>query len=182
MTTLEKSLQDALAAARLVCLPKALTTTETRLWLKAIGLVKKSNGTQNYALFEYDGINTKLKRDFGAMAVVSEIVAMYPYEFLEKKYIPLFKSEKAMVFYAKEYGHKDMSNNIVREGKSQEQIDKDLAELKQFIFKTIVRVAQLKIDEEIEMQKFIEEHGEAIEKTRQARRGRKPRNSQQQGR
>lgn len=177
MTTLEISLKLALAATRLTSLPSPLTTDEKRLWLRAIGLVKKIDGSQSYALYEYDGTDVKLKRDFGTMAIVSEIVAMYPFEYLDQKYMPLFKSEKMMVIYAQRFAHVDLSQNIIREGKSQEQIDKDLAELKSVVFKSIVEIAQLSIDEELEMQKFIEKYGEAIEKTKQIRRGRKPRNS-----
>lgn len=65
-------------------------------WLRAVALVKKVDGSENYVYVEKD-LNTlepKMIKDFGAIAMVHETVEYYPYSYLKEQYMPKFKTAK----------------------------------------------------------------------------------------
>lgn len=65
-------------------------------WLRAVALVKKVDGSENYVYVEKD-LNTlepRMIKDFGAIAMVHETVEYYPYSYLKEQYMPKFKTAK----------------------------------------------------------------------------------------
>lgn len=65
-------------------------------WLRAVALVKKVDGSENYVYVEKD-LNTlepRMVKDFGAIAMIIEIVEYYPYSYLKEQYMPKFKTAK----------------------------------------------------------------------------------------
>ena len=65
-------------------------------WLRAVALIKKVDGSENYVYVEKD-LNTlepKMIKDFGAIAMVHETVEYYPFSYLKEQYMPKFKTQK----------------------------------------------------------------------------------------
>lgn len=65
-------------------------------WLRAVALVRKVDGSENYVYAEKD-LNTlepKMIKDFGAIAMIIEVVEYYPYSYLKEQYMPKFKTQK----------------------------------------------------------------------------------------
>lgn len=94
----ENSLQRALAASHCAELPRLFNENNLDFWIKAIGLVRKSDGTQSYCLLEHraDGL-VVYKQDFGTMSTIYSLLAVYPYVFLDKeKYMPRNKDKRAL--------------------------------------------------------------------------------------
>lgn len=87
----EQSLIDVLAYCDLRDLPKE--DSKEFVWLKAIALVAKSDGSTNYAYLSKD-LNGKprVKKDFGNIAAIKEIKAVYPFMLLDEKFMPDFKT------------------------------------------------------------------------------------------
>ena len=65
-------------------------------WLRAIALVKKVDGSENYVYIERDlnTFETRMIKDFGTIAMVHETVEYYPYSYLKEQYMPKFKTTK----------------------------------------------------------------------------------------
>jgi hypothetical protein len=193
ISILDISRQDAIAAAGLACLPDKLSSTATVVWLRAIGLVRKINGTKNYVLLESDGERTKIKRDFGSVAQIAEIEEIYPYESLEKKYVPSFQTDEDMLSYILK-----MNGNNVREKALLDRSDKSYEqylENRRTVYRTAlscaVRQAQSLLADELKYKKLAEKKNENSNGTEQkktitlpypkSKRGRKSSAGKQQG-
>jgi hypothetical protein len=184
LSQLDISLQDAIEAAGLVCLPDKLTPGSTVTWLKAIGLVLKNNGTKGYVLMEYDGANTKIKRDFGTSAQIIDTLEIYPYETLERRFIPKLSTDEDTVTYLKKMlnNEAEVRTLLDKTSKSLDTIAKDSATVKKMVLQCAIKQAQQTLDDELKYKKLIElkRHGNekdsATETIRQTRRGRKPTN------
>lgn len=88
----EKSMIDALAYCDLRDLPKA--DTKEYIWLKALALVKKSDGTQSYVLLVKDlRGEPKVVKDFGSISVIRKIEEVYPFALLDAKFMPTFTTK-----------------------------------------------------------------------------------------
>lgn len=90
----EDSKLKALAYCGLRELPEV--EDKEHFWLRAIALVKKVDGSENYVYVEKD-LNTlepRMVKDFGAIAMVYETVEYYPYSYLKEQYMPKFKTAK----------------------------------------------------------------------------------------
>lgn len=87
---LDESLVDILSYCAVRDLPKE--DDGENVWIKAIALVAKSDGSKNYAAVEKDeNGNNKIVLDTGKMASIVKIEAIYPYLFLDANYLPSFK-------------------------------------------------------------------------------------------
>lgn len=66
------------------------------LWLRALALVKKIDGSHNYVYCEVDfeTLKPKMIKDFGNIAMIHEVVEYYPYSYLKAQYMPTFKTQK----------------------------------------------------------------------------------------
>lgn len=65
-------------------------------WLRALALVKKYDGSENYVYAERDmeTLEPRLIKDFGAVAMIHTIVEYYPFAYLKEKFMPTFKTQK----------------------------------------------------------------------------------------
>ena len=93
-TVKEDSLLKALAYCNLRSLPEK--EDKEHFWLRALALVKKVDGSENYVYAEKDlaTLKPKMVKDFGNVAMIYEIVEYYPYSYLKSQFMPTFKTQK----------------------------------------------------------------------------------------
>ena len=93
-TVKEKSLLQALAYCNLRSLPAV--EDKEHFWLRALALVKKIDGSENYVYVEKDlaTLKPKMIKDFGNIAMIHEFVEYYPYSYLKSQFMPVFKTQK----------------------------------------------------------------------------------------
>lgn len=144
MTTKEYSKLQVLDITKLGNMPPILDANDKRTWTKAIGLVKKRNGCENYVLLENNG-NVKIKQDFGTIAMIAEILEIRPYDFVSPQVKPRLQCDADIIKFLKlhKYDESIIAALLSREGKSQEQIEKDHA-----IVKGYVTAVTIKLDNE----------------------------------
>lgn len=105
MNIKEESLKKALKVARISELPRPLKITEARTWLNAIVLVKKAY-IESYCIAMNNGDGTPVfTYDFGPCMIISSIVDIYPISFIDSKFVPDFRSDKAIIEYLVNNGH-----------------------------------------------------------------------------
>lgn len=87
----EKSLISCLAALDLRDLPKEWD--KENVWILAVGLVSKIDGTFSYAALrkDEDG-NARVVKDFGNICAIRMIEKVYPYKYLDASFMPIFKT------------------------------------------------------------------------------------------
>lgn len=141
LSTLELSRQQAIEAAGLVCLPDAIDANSSVVWLRAIGLVKKVGGSKNYVLLDSDGENVRVKRDFGVAAQILEISEIYPYESLEKRFIPTLPTDEATIYYLnKQLDNGDEVRQLLDPtGKNFDQINADRKKVRKMVIRCAIR-------------------------------------------
>ena len=68
--------------------------TGDTIWLRAIALVSKNDGSKNYAVYErgYDG-KPRCIKDFGSVCQIVKIDKLFPFFVLDKSNIPNFKGK-----------------------------------------------------------------------------------------
>ena len=86
-----KSLISCLAALDLRDLPKEWDKED--VWILAVGLVSKIDGTFSYAALrkDEDG-NARVVKDFGNICAIRRVEKVYPYKFLDASFMPMFKT------------------------------------------------------------------------------------------
>lgn len=88
----EKSLISCLAALDLRDLPKEWD--KENIWILAVGLISKIDGTFSYAALKKDKDgNAKVYKDFGNICAIRKIEKVYPYKFLDASFMPMFKTK-----------------------------------------------------------------------------------------
>lgn len=93
ITNKSNSLIQALQYTSLRELPQINKKNE--MWVNALALVKKADGTESYVYVVKDGsLNDRIVADFGNISSIKEIVEYYPIEYLNQSYIPKFKTQK----------------------------------------------------------------------------------------
>lgn len=87
----EKSLINCLAALDLRDLPKEWD--KENVWILAVGLLSKIDGTFSYAALrkDEDG-NARVVKDFGNICAIRQIEKVYPYKYLDASFMPVFKT------------------------------------------------------------------------------------------
>lgn len=147
----DTTLQECLEKTGLVKLPKKIDKNYKKKWIKAICLVKKSNGTENYCLC-YNNGNDKpnIKQDFGPAAIITEFLGIYPYEVIEQNDIPVLRTDKATLRFLVNSGYssKEIQQLQSKEGKTDEQIAKDAETINQYVSIASMEMAQRKSKEE----------------------------------
>lgn len=104
----EKSLIDCLAYLDLKDLPKEWD--KETVYILAVGLAQKADGTQSYVALKKDEKgNDKIVKDFGTLGVVKKVNAVYPYRYLDERYMPTFKTKtkEERIEWLKQMGSKD---------------------------------------------------------------------------
>lgn len=63
------------------------------VYLRALALVKKSDGTESYVLLQKgDDGKDKIVKDFGTVSMITETISVHPFHFLDAKWVPYFKT------------------------------------------------------------------------------------------
>lgn len=92
-STKEKSLVAALSDLGLRDLPKK--NDESRVWIRAVALVSKVDGSESYIYVVRDVNDTRrIIKDYGAMARIVDVKEIYPFSYLKPSYLPKFKTNK----------------------------------------------------------------------------------------
>ena len=95
---LEQTKKDVLEYAFLYSLPDLENGTD--MWIRAIGLVTKSNTKQNYCILSKNGFGEiNVIKTFGSAAKIVKINEIRPYVYLNQKYIIEFKNKAEIISY-----------------------------------------------------------------------------------
>lgn len=89
----EKSLIDVLSYCDLRDLPEE--DKKEYVWVRAVVLVEKRDGTLNYAVAKANAIGDySITKDFGSISSIVTVKQYFPYEFLDATFLPDFKGAK----------------------------------------------------------------------------------------
>jgi hypothetical protein len=159
LSALDITRQEALEAAGLVCLPDALNQSANIVWVKAIGLVRKLNGIKNYVLLEQnDEGKAVIKKDFGALAQILEIEEIYPYEFLERRFLPRLTSDEDTIKFLKKHLNNEAEVSLLlnNSGKTAEQIRSDRKKVRQMVLSVSMAYAKQTLNDELKYKQMFE--------------------------
>ena len=117
----ERTLVEALSFCGVRELPEEFKGKE--VWIKAIGLVSKVDGSQSYVYLERGELGaSNIKKDFGTLSPIVKIDKIYPYLYLSEDEVPKFskenKGEKTSWRVARGYNEEELST------KTPQQINK----------------------------------------------------------
>ena len=116
-------------------LPDALK--EGDIYVRAIAKVKKANNHETMCVIVNDGEgNPIIKKDFGSISMIKEIVEIYPLSVLESDSIPDFRKKKDIVSFLVSLG--ETESHVENLASSKE--DKDKAALKALIYKHCIKL------------------------------------------
>ena len=116
-------------------LPAALK--EGDIYVRAIAKVKKANNHETMCVIVNDGEgNPIIKKDFGSISMIKEIVEIYPLSVLESDSIPDFRSKKNIVSFLVNLGENESYVEQLAASKS----DEDKAALKSLVYKHCIRL------------------------------------------
>ena len=116
-------------------LPAALK--EGDIYVRAIAKVKKANNHETMCVIVNDGEgNPIIKKDFGSISMIKEIVEIYPLSVLESDSIPDFRKKKDIVSFLVRLG--ETESHVEKLASSKEEEDK--AALKALIYKHCIKL------------------------------------------
>ena len=110
---------------------------EGDIYVRAIAKVKKANNHETMCVIVNDGEgNPIIKKDFGSISMIKEIVEIYPLSVLESDSIPDFRSKKNIVSFLVNLGENESYVEKLAASKS----DEDKAALKSLVYKHCIRL------------------------------------------
>ena len=116
-------------------LPAALK--EGDIYVRAIAKVKKANNHETMCVIVNDGTgNPIIKKDFGSISMIKEIVEIYPLSVLESDSIPYFRKKKDIVNFLVRLG--ETESYVEKLASSKEEEDK--AALKALVYKHCIKL------------------------------------------
>ena len=116
-------------------LPSALK--EGDIYVRAIAKVKKANNHETMCVIVNDGTgNPIIKKDFGSISMIKEIVEIYPLSVLESDSIPDFRKKKDIVSFLVRLG--ETESHVEKLASSKEEEDK--AALKALVYKHCIKL------------------------------------------
>ena len=116
-------------------LPAALK--EGDIYVRAIAKVKKANNHETMCVIVNDGEgNPIIKKDFGSISMIKEIVEIYPLSVLESDSIPDFRKKKDIVSFLVRLG--ETESHVEKLASSKEEEDK--AALKALVYKHCIKL------------------------------------------
>ena len=116
-------------------LPVALK--EGDIYVRAIAKVKKANNHETMCVIVNDGTgNPIIKKDFGSISMIKEIVEIYPLSVLESDSIPDFRKKKDIVSFLVRLG--ETESHVEKLASSKE--DEDKAALKALVYKHCIKL------------------------------------------
>ena len=116
-------------------LPAALK--EGDIYVRAIAKVKKANNHETMCVIVNDGTgNPIIKKDFGSISMIKEIVEIYPLSVLESDSIPDFRKKKDIISFLVRLG--ETESHVEKLASSKE--DEDKAALKALVYKHCIKL------------------------------------------
>ena len=116
-------------------LPAALK--EGDIYVRAIAKVKKANNHETMCVIVNDGTGKPIiKKDFGSISMIKEIVEIYPLSVLESDSIPDFRKKKDIVSFLVRLG--ETESHVEKLASSKE--DEDKAALKALVYKHCIKL------------------------------------------
>lgn len=116
-------------------LPAAIK--EGDIYVRAIAKVKKANNHETMCVIVNDGTgNPIIKKDFGSISMIKEIVEIYPLSVLESDSIPYFRKKKDIVNFLVRLG--ETESHVEKLASSKEEEDK--AALKALVYKHCIKL------------------------------------------
>ena len=116
-------------------LPAAIK--EGDIYVRAIAKVKKANNHETMCVIVNDGTGKPIiKKDFGSISMIKEIVEIYPLSVLESDSIPDFRKKKDIVSFLVRLG--ETESHVERLASSKE--DEDKAALKALVYKHCIKL------------------------------------------
>lgn len=116
-------------------LPSALK--EGDIYVRAIAKVKKANNHETMCVIVNDGTGKPIiKKDFGSISMIKEIVEIYPLSVLESDSIPDFRKKKDIVSFLVRLG--ETESHVEKLASSKE--DEDKAALKSLVYKHCIKL------------------------------------------
>ena len=116
-------------------LPSALKDGD--IYVRAIAKVKKANNHETMCVIVNDGTgNPIIKKDFGSISMIKEIVEIYPLSVLESDSIPDFRKKKDIVSFLVRLG--ETESHVEKLASSKE--DEDKAALKALVYKHCIKL------------------------------------------
>ena len=116
-------------------LPAALK--EGDIYVRAIAKVKKANNHETMCEIVNDGTGKPIiKKDFGSISMIKEIVEIYPLSVLESDSIPDFRKKKDIVSFLVRLG--ETESHVEKLASSKE--DEDKAALKALVYKHCIKL------------------------------------------
>lgn len=116
-------------------LPAALK--EGDIYVRAIAKVKKANNHETMCVIVNDGTGKPIiKKDFGSISMIKEIVDIYPLSVLESDSIPDFRKKKDIVSFLVRLG--ETESHVEKLASSKE--DEDKAALKALVYKHCIKL------------------------------------------
>ena len=116
-------------------LPAALK--EGDIYVRAIAKVKKANNHETMCVIVNDGTGKPIiKKDFGSISMIKEIVEIYPLSVLESASIPDFRKKKDIVSFLVRLG--ETESHVEKLASSKEEEDK--AALKALVYKHCIKL------------------------------------------
>ena len=116
-------------------LPAALK--EGDIYVRAIAKVKKANNHETMCVIVNDGTGKPIiKKDFGSISMIKEIVEIYPLSVLESDSIPDFRKKKDIVSFLVRLG--ETESHVENLASSKE--DEDKAALKALVYKHCIKL------------------------------------------
>ena len=116
-------------------LPAALK--EGDIYVRAIAKVKKANNHETMCVIVNDGEgNPIIKKDFGSISMIKEIVEIYPLSVLESDSIPDFRKKKDIVSFLVRLGETESHVEKLASSKA----DEDKAALKALVYKHCIKL------------------------------------------
>ena len=116
-------------------LPSALK--EGDIYVRAIAKVKKANNHETMCVIVNDGTGKPIiKKDFGSISMIKEIVEIYPLSVLESDSIPDFRKKKDIVSFLVRLGETESHVEELASSKA----DEDKAALKALVYKHCIKL------------------------------------------
>ena len=131
----KESLTAVLQFTGCTALPAALK--EGDIYVRAIAKVKKANNHETMCVIVNDGTGKPIiKKDFGSISMIKEIVEIYPLSVLESDSIPDFRKKKDIVSFLVRLG--ETESHVEKLASSKE--DEDKAALKALVYKHCIKL------------------------------------------
>lgn len=119
------------------CTELPASLKEGDIYVRAIAKVKKANNHETMCVIVNDGTGKPIiKKDFGSISMIKEIVEIYPLSVLESDSIPDFRKKKDIVSFLVRLG--ETESHVEKLASSKEDEDKEA--LKALVYKHCIKL------------------------------------------